>query len=201
MTAIKGVGASPGVVLGPWVLVGAARKPEARSIGQSAIPAEIERLAAAAAAAADELGALAEQVRRNGAPAEAAIFGAQALMALDPTLLDAARKRVEGGSAAAPALWAAGEELAGTLRSLDDDLLATCVRETGRVVVVHEAPRTLGIGAEVAARVQELAFDLLEAPVARVTGWDTPYPPAALEASYLPSVDRIADAIRRTVAY
>jgi pyruvate/2-oxoglutarate/acetoin dehydrogenase E1 component len=88
-----------------------------------------------------------------------------------------------------------------SLAPLDDDLLAACVRETGRIVVVHEAPRALGMGAEVAARVQELAFDFLEAPVARVTGWDTPYPPAALEPSYLPSVERIADAVRRTVAY
>jgi pyruvate dehydrogenase E1 component beta subunit len=88
-----------------------------------------------------------------------------------------------------------------SLAPLDVDLLAACVRQTGRIVVVHEAPRTLGMGAEVAARVQETAFDFLEAPVARVTGWDTPYPPAALEATYLPSAERIADAVRRTVAY
>jgi 2-oxoisovalerate dehydrogenase E1 component beta subunit len=88
-----------------------------------------------------------------------------------------------------------------SLSPLDDDLLATCVRETGRIVVVHEAPRTLGMAAEVAARAMELGFDYLEAPVARVTGWDVPYPPAALEHHYLPSVDRIATAIRRTVAY
>ena len=92
----------------------------------------------------------------------------------------------------------------GDLRSLsplDDDRLARGARETGRVVVVHEAPRTLGMGAEVAARVMELAFDYLEAPVARVTGWDVPYPPAALEDRYLPSVERIAAAVRATVAY
>jgi 2-oxoisovalerate dehydrogenase E1 component beta subunit len=88
-----------------------------------------------------------------------------------------------------------------SLSPLDLDLLEACVRETGRVVVVHEAPLTLGMGAEIAARVMELAFDHLEAPVARVTGWDVPYPPASLEQHYLPSVERIADAIRRTVAY
>jgi 2-oxoisovalerate dehydrogenase E1 component beta subunit len=88
-----------------------------------------------------------------------------------------------------------------SLSPLDLDLLEACVRETGRVVVVHEAPRTLGMGAELAARVMELAFDHLEAPVARVTGWDVPYPPASLEQHFLPSVERIADAIRRTVAY
>ena len=88
-----------------------------------------------------------------------------------------------------------------SLSPLDLDLIGRCVRETGRVVAVHEAPRTLGLGAEIAARVMEEAFDHLEAPVARVTGWDTPYPPASLEAHYLPSVERIADAIRRTVSY
>jgi pyruvate dehydrogenase E1 component beta subunit len=88
-----------------------------------------------------------------------------------------------------------------SLSPLDDDLLALCARETGRVVVVHEAPRTLGMGAEIAARIMELAFDHLQAPVARVTGWDTPYPPASLEDLYLPSVERITDAIRKTVNY
>jgi 2-oxoisovalerate dehydrogenase E1 component beta subunit len=88
-----------------------------------------------------------------------------------------------------------------SLSPLDEDLLARCVRETGRLVVVHEAPRTLGMAAEVAARAMELAFDFLEAPVARVTGWDVPYPPAALEDRYLPSVERIAAAARAVVAY
>ncbi|HEY6565885.1 MAG TPA: alpha-ketoacid dehydrogenase subunit beta [Actinomycetota bacterium] len=88
-----------------------------------------------------------------------------------------------------------------TLSPLDVDLIATSVRETGRAVVVHEAPRTLGLGAEVTALIVEHAFDFLEAPVARVTGWDVPYPPAVLEHHYLPSVERIADAIRDTVAY
>jgi pyruvate/2-oxoglutarate/acetoin dehydrogenase E1 component len=57
------------------------------------------------------------------------------------------------------------------------------------------------MAAEIAARLMELAFDHLEAPVARVTGWDTPYPPASLEQHYLPSVERITDAIRTTVRY
>ena len=88
-----------------------------------------------------------------------------------------------------------------SLSPLDDDLIARCVRETGRAVVVHEAPRTLGLGAEVAARIVEEAFDFLEAPVRRVTGYDVPYPPAALEHHYLPSVQRIAAAVREVVAY
>jgi len=88
-----------------------------------------------------------------------------------------------------------------SLSPLDLDLLTRCVEQTGRVVVVHEAPRTLGMGAEIAARVMELGFDHLEAPVARVTGWDVPYPPAALEQRYLPSVERIVAAARGVVAY
>ena len=88
-----------------------------------------------------------------------------------------------------------------SLVPLDVETLASCVAETGRAVIVHEAPQTLGFGAEIAARIMEEAFDHLEAPVARVTGPDVPYPPAALEQEYLPSVEGIADAVRRTVAY
>jgi pyruvate dehydrogenase E1 component beta subunit len=106
---------------------------------------------------------------------------------------------------AADALAAEGVEVRvvdlRSLSPLDVDLIGRCARETGRAVVVHEAPRTLGLGAEIAALVMEEAFDHLEAPVARVTGWDVPYPPAALEHHYLPSVERIRDAVRRTVAY
>jgi pyruvate dehydrogenase E1 component beta subunit len=88
-----------------------------------------------------------------------------------------------------------------TLSPLDTALIVRCVRETGRAVVVHEAPRTLGLGAEVVARIVEEAFDHLEAPVRRVTGYDVPYPPAALEHHYLPSVQRIAATVREVVAY
>ena len=88
-----------------------------------------------------------------------------------------------------------------TLVPLDVQALADSVRRTGRAVVVHEAPLTLGMGAEVAARIMEEAFDNLEAPVIRVTGYDTPYPPATLEEHYLPTVDRITRAVRRTVEY
>ena len=88
-----------------------------------------------------------------------------------------------------------------SLVPLDVDTLASCVADTGRAVVVHEAPQTLGFGAEIVARIMEEAFDHLEAPVVRVTGPDVPYPPAALEQEYLPSAGRIADAVRRTVAY
>ena len=88
-----------------------------------------------------------------------------------------------------------------SLSPLDDELLARCAVETGRVVVVHEAPRTLGMAAEVAARVMELAFDHLEAPVGRVTGYDVPYPPASLEAHYRPTAERISGAVLKAVRY
>jgi 2-oxoisovalerate dehydrogenase E1 component beta subunit len=88
-----------------------------------------------------------------------------------------------------------------SLAPLDVDLISRCARETGRCVVVHEAPKTLGMGAEVTARIVEEAFDYLQAPVERVTGWDVPYPPASLEHRYLPSVDRITAAIRRVAEY
>ena len=88
-----------------------------------------------------------------------------------------------------------------SLSPIDDDLLQRCAEETGRIVVIHEAPRHVGLGAEIAARVMELAFDSLAAPVQRVTGWDAPYPPASLEEGYLPSVKRIAAAAQKAVAY
>jgi len=88
-----------------------------------------------------------------------------------------------------------------SLAPLDLETIAAAVRATGRAVVVHEAPMTLGLGAEVVARIMEVAFDSLEAPVLRVTGYDTPYPPASLEQQWLPSVERISEAVRRTVEY
>ncbi|HEX2029324.1 MAG TPA: alpha-ketoacid dehydrogenase subunit beta [Nitriliruptorales bacterium] len=88
-----------------------------------------------------------------------------------------------------------------SLNPLDEDTLIASVRRTGRCVVVHEASLTLGMGAEIAARVQELAFYHLEAPVLRVTGFDTPYPPAKLEDFWLPDVDRILDFVERSLRY
>jgi pyruvate dehydrogenase E1 component beta subunit len=88
-----------------------------------------------------------------------------------------------------------------SLSPLDVDALGEAVRSTGRAVVVHEAPLTLGMGAEVVARIVDEAFDRLEAPVRRVTGWDVPYPPASLEQTYLPGVERISAAVREVVAY
>jgi pyruvate dehydrogenase E1 component beta subunit len=90
------------------------------------------------------------------------------------------------------------------LRSLSPLDLATVyesVRKTGRCVVVHEAQRTLGIGAELAASITEECFYSLEAPVARVTGYDTPYPPARVEEEYLPDLDRVLDSVDRVLGY
>jgi len=88
-----------------------------------------------------------------------------------------------------------------SLVPLDLDTLAGSVRKTGRAVVVHEAPMTAGFGAEIVARIMEDAFDYLEAPVLRVTGYDIPYPPATIESHYVPSVERVLTAIDRVVNY
>jgi 2-oxoisovalerate dehydrogenase E1 component beta subunit len=88
-----------------------------------------------------------------------------------------------------------------TLSPLDMPTLLGSVRRTGRLIVVHEAPHSHGMGAEIAARVQEQAFYSLESPVLRVTGFDTPYPPSRLEDDWLPNVDRILDAVDRTMTY
>ncbi|MEB3284056.1 MAG: alpha-ketoacid dehydrogenase subunit beta [Candidatus Sericytochromatia bacterium] len=85
-----------------------------------------------------------------------------------------------------------------TLIPLDLDAVLTSVRKTRRCVIVHEAPRTLGFGAELAALITEHAFWHLEAPVMRVTGYDTPFP-YTLEHEYLPDVSRIVDALKRVV--
>ncbi|MEJ7757435.1 MAG: alpha-ketoacid dehydrogenase subunit beta [Nocardioidaceae bacterium] len=88
-----------------------------------------------------------------------------------------------------------------TLSPLDLEPVYASVRRTGRVVVVHEAVVNLGIGAEVAARITEQCFYALEAPVLRVGGFDTPYPPSRIEEEYLPDLDRVLDAVDRSLAY
>ena len=88
-----------------------------------------------------------------------------------------------------------------SLSPLDMETVLGSVRRTGRLVVVHEAPVTLGLGSELAARVTEDAFYLLEAPVLRVGGYDTPYPASRLEEEFLPDLDRVLDAVDRSLAY
>lgn len=86
-----------------------------------------------------------------------------------------------------------------TLVPLDEEAIVSSVEKTGRAVVVHEAPRTSGFGAEIAAMIQERALYALAAPVQRVTGWDTVFPLKRSEHHYLPTAERIAGAARRTL--
>jgi pyruvate dehydrogenase E1 component beta subunit len=86
-----------------------------------------------------------------------------------------------------------------SLVPLDENAIVSSVEKTGRAVVVHEAPRTGGFGAEIAALIQERTLYALSAPVQRVTGWDTVFPLKRSEHHYLPSVDRIIAAVRQTL--
>jgi pyruvate dehydrogenase E1 component beta subunit len=88
-----------------------------------------------------------------------------------------------------------------TLSPLDSDGVLASVRKTGRAVIVHEAPKTLGMGAEIAATIAEHALDYLKAPVKRVTGFDTVIPLAKLEDDYIPSVDRVMRAVSAVLGY
>ncbi len=88
-----------------------------------------------------------------------------------------------------------------TLSPLDDKIIIDSVRKTGRAVIVHEEPRTLGPGAEIIARINEKAFLYLEAPVKRVTGYDVPVPLPRLEDYYLPDAERVADAIKEVATF
>jgi pyruvate dehydrogenase E1 component beta subunit len=86
-----------------------------------------------------------------------------------------------------------------SLSPIDHDTILESVAHTGRLVIVHEAARTAGLGAEIAATVAEQALYDLLAPVQRVTGYDTVMPYFALERTYIPSVARIVDAVRETL--
>ena len=87
-----------------------------------------------------------------------------------------------------------------TLIPFDLDRVLASVKKTGRVVIVHEAPKTSGFGAELAATIQEKAILHLEAPILRVTGFDTPFP-YTLEHEYLPDAQRVLDAVERVVNF
>ncbi len=88
-----------------------------------------------------------------------------------------------------------------TLNPLDTATIIASVEKTGRAVVVHEAARSGGFGAEVSAQIQEHAFLSLEAPVIRVTGYDTPFPVPSIEDFWLPDVDRAYQAIQAAIRY
>ncbi|MGE0624294.1 MAG: alpha-ketoacid dehydrogenase subunit beta [Pseudomonadales bacterium] len=133
--------------------------------------------------------------------------------------LDRCRVRREGGDvtlvswgAMMRETMAAAEALSGegisaavidvcTLKPLDADTILDSVARTGRLVIVHEAARTAGFGAEVAATVADAGLFDLKTPIVRVTGWDTVMPLPRHEASYLPDTARIVDAVRRVLAY
>lgn len=87
-----------------------------------------------------------------------------------------------------------------TLWPLDIETVLASVKKTGRAVVVHEAARTLGLASEIATLIQERAFVYLEAPIKRITGWDTPFP-YTLDDAYLPRAPRIEQGIRETVEF
>ena len=88
-----------------------------------------------------------------------------------------------------------------TVSPLDIDTVIKSVKKTGRAIIVHEAPRTLGLGAEVSALLSEKALLHLKAPLERVTGWDTPFPLYKLEDFYLPNERRVSQAIERMMEF
>ncbi len=140
-------------------------------------------------------------------------------LAAPPLALDAARVVLEGTDATLisygpmvktcveAALAASGEGRSievidlRSISPLDDATIRASVEKTGHAIVVHEAALTLGIGAEIAARVQQECFFALQAPVLRVTGYDIPYPPSRVETSFLPDLDRVLDAVDRSMTY
>jgi 2-oxoisovalerate dehydrogenase E1 component beta subunit len=129
------------------------------------------------------------KVLRTGTDATVVVYGPMVA-----TALDAAKAAAEDGR----------ELEVIDLRSLspiDTPTVVASVQRTGRLVIVHEASVTGGLGAEIAARVQEKAFYSLEAPILRVGGFDTPYPASRVEEEWLPDVDRILDAVDRSFDY
>lgn len=88
-----------------------------------------------------------------------------------------------------------------SLSPIDYGPLLASVQKTGRLVVAQEAPGNVSVGSEIAATIAERAFYSLQAPVLRVSGFDTPFPPAKLEAAYLPDADRVLEAVDRALTY
>jgi 2-oxoisovalerate dehydrogenase E1 component beta subunit len=138
---------------------------------------------------AEPLPLFASKVLRRGDKATVATYGPMV-----KTVLDAA---------------AAAEEEGTSLEVIDLRVLSPLdlgpvfesVRRTGRLIVVSEAPRETSLASEIAARVQQECFYSLEAPVLRVTGFDTPYPPSKLEEDFLPDLDRVLHAVDRSLAW
>jgi 2-oxoisovalerate dehydrogenase E1 component beta subunit len=129
------------------------------------------------------------QVVRSGADATIVAYGPMVR-----TALDAAKAAAEDGR----------DLEVIDLRSispLDMGPVFESVRKTGHLIVVHEAPSNIGVGAEISARVTENCFYSLEAPVLRVTGFDIPYPAARVEEEFLPDLDRVLDAVDRSFGF
>ena len=125
------------------------------------------------------------EVRRSGADATLVAYGPAV-----PVALEAAEAAVDDG-------WDLEVVDLRTLVPFDDETVAASVRKTGRCVAVQEAAGFAGVGAEVAARVQERCFHSLHAPVLRVGGFDIPYPPPMAEKHHLPGVDRVLYTVAR----
>lgn len=124
-------------------------------------------------------------VRRPGRDATLVAYGPAV-----PVALEAAEAAREEG-------WDLEVVDVRTIVPFDDETIIASVRRTGRCVVIQEAPGFAGVGAEIAARVQERCFHALHAPVLRVAGLDIPYPAPMLEHTHLPGVDRVLDAVAR----
>ncbi|GMA39282.1 alpha-ketoacid dehydrogenase subunit beta [Mobilicoccus caccae] len=124
-------------------------------------------------------------IRRPGTDATLVAYGPSV-----PVALEAAEAALEEG-------WNVEVVDLRSINPYDDETVIESVRRTGRCVVVQEAQGFAGVGAEIAARVQERAFHSLAAPVLRVAGLDIPYPPPKLEQRHLPGVDRVLDAVAR----
>ncbi|WP_370969647.1 alpha-ketoacid dehydrogenase subunit beta [Amycolatopsis sp. cg9] len=129
------------------------------------------------------------QVVREGTTATVVAYGPSVKVALDA----AAAAEDEGHSLEVVDLR--------TLSPLDLGPVFESVRKTGRLIALSEAPSESSLTSEIAARVQQECFYSLEAPVLRVTGFDTPYPPAKLEEHYLPDLDRVLHAVDRSLAW
>ncbi|MBD0860892.1 alpha-ketoacid dehydrogenase subunit beta [Gordonia sp. zg691] len=129
------------------------------------------------------------RVRREGVDAT--------LIAYGPTVDTA----IAASDAAAEDGYSVGVVDLRSLSPLDVDTVVAQAQQTGHVVVVHEASTFLGVGAEIAAAVQEHCFDSMRAPVLRVGGFHLPYPAARLESQFLPDVDRVLDALDRSLHF
>lgn len=129
------------------------------------------------------------RIAREGGDITLIAYGAM----VPPTLAAAERLQDESGIAAEVI------DLL-TISPLDDRTLADSLTKTGRAAVIHEAPRSFGVGAEITARLMERAFFYLEAPIARITGFDTIVPYFSREKHYLPHTERIVQRVRRLLA-